>query len=274
MATSSDFAMGGSQPATPLPAPAVPVPRPAGEIEAGLAGLLEVAPDAMVVIDGSGRIVHFNTKFVTMFGYEPDQMRGQAIESLVPEPFRGGHAALRERYAAAPVARPMGRGQELPARRADGSQFPAEISLAPMPGSGGVAEPGGHVIAAVRDASERLRTERRIGRFLDGAPDAMIVTDRDGLMLMANAQSVVMFGYSVEELLGRPVEILVPPESRAGHPRRRAVFTGSPVTRPMGSGLELDGIRKDGSRVPVEISLASVEDEDGLLVICAVVAPR
>lgn len=275
MTTSPDFASGGTQTSAPTTAAAIlpadfPAPRPEGEFDASLAGLLEVAPDAMVVIDDAGRIAHFNTKFLTMFGYDAGQLLGQAIESLVPESFRAGHAGLRQRYGAAPTARPMGQGRELPARRADGSRFPAEISLAPVPGSSGATEPGGYVIAAVRDASERLRTERRIGRFLDAAPDAMIVIDRDGLMLMANAQAVAMFGYGAEEMLGQPVETLVPPESRDEHPQRRAAFAGSPVTRPMGSGLELDGIRKDGSRVPVEISLASIEDEGGLLVICAV----
>ncbi|GLY18914.1 hypothetical protein Kisp01_59280 [Kineosporia sp. NBRC 101677] len=249
---------------------AVPEPRGDDGIEIGLAGLLEVAPDAMVVIDGDGRIVAFNAKLTKLFGYDSNALRGQAIEALIPERLHAGHVLLRQQYMAAPVARPMGREQELPARRCDGSEFPVEISLAPLPGLAGTPTPGGNVIAAVRDASERVRTGRRISRFLDAAPDAMIVTDRDGLIQLANAQTLALFGYSADELRGQPVEILVPPESRADHPRRRASFTDSPTTRPMGSGLELEGIRKDGSRVPVEISLASVEDEGDLLVICTV----
>jgi PAS domain S-box-containing protein len=111
--------------------------------------------------------------------------------------------------------------------------------------------------------------ERRNVKFrglLEAAPDAILGVDADGRIVLVNAQAERLFGYSRDELIGEPVEILVPEGARADHPERRKSYLADPRTRPMGAGRELAGRRKDGSEFPAEISLSAIETEDGLLV--------
>src|SRR5580704_8332168 len=117
-----------------------------------------------------------------------------------------------------------------------------------------------------QDALTQARAERRYRELLDAAPDAIIEADQDGRILTLNAATEASFGYSRDELLGQPVEVLVPDHVRGSHAGRRAEFRAHPVTRPMGIGLELLGRRKDGSTFPVEISLSPVKSEEGFRV--------
>jgi PAS domain S-box-containing protein len=105
---------------------------------------------------------------------------------------------------------------------------------------------------------------------LEAAPDAMVIVDDAGLIKLVNAQTEALFGYPREELLGHPVELLVPGRFRAHHTLHRDGYTDNRQVRPMGAGLELHGLRKDGTEFPVEISLSPLETTDGLLVSAAV----
>jgi len=112
--------------------------------------------------------------------------------------------------------------------------------------------------------------DEKFRRLLEAAPDAMIIVDRAGRMLLVNSQTESMFGYTREELLDQPVEILIPENFRHVHPQHRDAYHTAPHPRPMGIGLELLGRRKDGSTFPVEISLSPLEEEGGLLVTAAI----
>jgi PAS domain S-box-containing protein len=107
-------------------------------------------------------------------------------------------------------------------------------------------------------------------KLVDSAPDAMVVVDSTGVLLLVNVRAEVMFGYARHELLGQSIEILVPERFRGGHVRHRAAFVRSPKSRPMGSGLELFGRRKDGSEFPIEISLSPLETDAGMLISSAI----
>jgi protein-histidine pros-kinase len=119
--------------------------------------------------------------------------------------------------------------------------------------------------AAIRD-----RGERRLHGVLESAPDAMVILADDGRIVSVNAQTENLFGYAREELVGRPVEVLVPERFRARHPEHRGQFVSQPNARRMGAGIELSALRKDGCEVPVEISLATLSSEDGTLVVSAI----
>ena len=214
-------------------------------------GLLEAAPDAMVVVDDRGRIELANVQAEALFGYTRDELVGQPIEVLVPEEHRGTHPGRRDRYFAEARTRPMGQGIDLAARRKDGSVFPAEISLSAID-----TEDGRLVSAAIRDVSERKAAEARFRGLVDAAPDAMVIVDRDGRIELVNSQAEAMFGYERGELLDRAVEVLVPPRFRGQHPGHRQAYVDAPKVRPMGAGLELFALRKDGTEFPVEISLS------------------
>jgi len=119
--------------------------------------LLEAAPDGIVEVDCSGRIVLVNSQAERMFGYGREELLGKSVEMLMPERFRGRHPAHRERYAAHSVTRPMGSGLDLRAVRADGTEFAVDINLSPFEG-----ETGGSVVCVIRDVSDRKLAEEQI----------------------------------------------------------------------------------------------------------------
>jgi PAS domain S-box-containing protein len=117
--------------------------------------------------------------------------------------------------------------------------------------------------AAARDANAQ---PDRFRELLEAAPDAIVEVDAEGRIVLLNAVTEKIFGHSRKELLGQPVEMLVPEDFRALHEGHRARYSGAPVTRPMGGGLELNGRRRDGSCFPVEISLSPVKSGNGFRV--------
>ena len=230
-----------------------------------LEGFLDAAPDAIVVVDWSGNIVIVNHLAERLFGYSRLELLGMPIEGLVPQRFSEHHAQHRHNYSREPHTRPMGEGKELSGRRKDGSEFPVEISLSPLK-----TETGTLVISIIRDTTARKKVEARFRGFLEAAPDAIVVVNREGRMVILNTQAERLFKHTRDNLLGMPVETLVPERFRGRHGGHRGGFFADPRVRPMGSGLELFGLRSDGSEFPVEISLSPIETEEGMLVSAAI----
>ena len=230
-----------------------------------LRALLESAPDAIVGIGSDGRIVLVNAQTERLFGYAREELIGQRLEVLVPDRYRGRHESYRDGYVRDPRTRPMGANLDLYGLRRDGSEFPAEISLSSIETRKGVL-----ATAAIRDITDRRRAEAKFQQLLESAPDAIVGVGRGGRIELVNSQTERLFGYTRAELIGQPIESLVPARYRRGHELHRDGYMLDPRTRPMGANLDLYGLRRDGREFPAEISLSSIETEDGLLATAAI----
>jgi len=235
-------------------------------LEARFRATVESAPTAMVMIDQTGTIVLVNTELERLFSYTHDALLRRKIEVLIPERFRTGHPALRTQYFATPESRRMGQGRDLFGMRQDGSEFPIEIGLNPV-----TTDEGSFVLAAIVDISERKRLEARFRATVESAPNAMVMIDESGRIVLVNAELERLFNYGRNELLNQKVEALIPERFRSGHSGLRSVYFSAPEARRMGQGRDLFGLRKDGSEFPVEIGLNPVKTDEGAFVLAAIV---
>ena len=233
---------------------------------AALQGFLDAAPDALVVVNQSGTIVLANASTERLFGYTLQERVGKPIELLVPDRLHEAHAGYRNHYLQDPQRHSMGVGRELSGRRKDGSEFSVEISLAPLE-----TEAGKLVISIIRDTTLRRQAEAKFRRLLESAPDGIIVVDREGRIVIVNQKAEQLFDYSRDELLGKPIEVLIPDRLEALHEEHRASFFATPEARPVGvAGVVLTGRRRDGSEFPMEISFSPMQSEQGVLVSAAI----
>jgi PAS domain S-box-containing protein len=242
------------------------------QMEGRYRGLLEAAPDAMVVVDEAGEIVLLNVQAERQFGYRRDELVGRKVKTIIPQGFAERLIADGTRTAAEALAQQIGTGIELSGRRKDGSEFPIEIMLSPL-----VSPEGTLVTAAIRDISVRKATERQLAQMearyrglLEAAPDAMVVVNQAGEIVLLNAQAEKQFGYRRDELVGQKAKNIIPEgfaERLIAVAHRSAKEA---LEQQIGTGIELCGRRRNGSEFPIEIMLGPMESSEGVLVTAAI----
>lgn len=233
--------------------------------EAVYRSIVEGSPIAKVLINRDGKIALVNAQLEALFGYTRDELLGKPIEILVPKAVRSQHPSHRDRYFKSPEPRYMGVGRDLSGAHKDGSEFPVEIALNPIQTS-----QGEFVLGAVTDITERKRGEEKFRAVVEASPTAMIMINEVGDIVLTNAQTSKLFGYTAEELIGQKVDILVPANVRSSHPGMRNGFFSDPQPRQMGAGRDLNGRRKDGSLMPVEIGLNPLVTSEGKFAVAAI----
>jgi len=235
-------------------------------------GLLEAAPDAMVVVNHRGEIVLLNLQAEKQFGYHRDELVGQKVKNIIPEGFAERLVADGTRSAAEALAQQIGTGIELIARRKDGTEFPIELMLSPLESAEGIL-----VTAAIRDISVRKEAEKHLARMegryrglLEAAPDAMVVVNQKGDIVLLNVQAEKQFGYRRDELVGQRVKNIIPKgfAERLIADEKRSVEDA--LAQQIGTGIELTGLRKNGSEFPIEIMLSPLESAEGIVVTAAI----
>ena len=240
--------------------------------------VVQASPLAIIALDRSGRVRIWSRGAEQMFGWSREEVAGQPLPTVPVEQSMSFENLLASQMQGLPHE-----GVELRLQRKDGSNIDVSLWTSPLRSAGGTIS---GVLAVLADVTQRRRAEQertdalerekaarmaakaesRFRDLLEAAPDSIIEVDREGRIMLANAVSEKMFGYTRDELLGKPMEILVPDTFRATHIQHRKYYLQHPQTRPMGSGLELQAQRKDGSRFPVEISLSPVTSSEGMRV--------
>jgi PAS domain S-box-containing protein len=242
------------------------------QMEGQYRGLLEAAPDAMVVVNQSGKIVLLNVQAEKQFGYRRDELLGQKVTNIIPEGFAERLIADDLRSTEDALAQQIDTGIELTALRKDGSEFPIEIMLSPLESAEGIL-----VTAAIRNISVRKAADKNLvqmeGRYrglLEAAPDAMVVVNQSGEIVILNVQAEKQFGYRRDELLGQKVTNIIPvgfaERLIADHLRSAE----DALEQQIGTGIELIALRKDKTEFPIELMLSPLENADGTLVTAAI----
>lgn len=219
------------------------------------------------VMDSLGNLVDVNPAFEAMTGYSSRELVGkpsgilQHPEDAVPV-LQIVTEIRMNREPAAPIENRI--------IRKDGSTLWVKTNFAGVKRSAG-DQMISLIVALHEDMTGHKQTERYFQAVLEATPDALVMIDAQGKIVLINRQMEQMFGYQRQEVLGQPVEILVPERLRDKHPLNRAAYLLDPHVRPMGADLELFAVRQDGAEFPVEISLSPLQQTEGGLVVVAAV---
>lgn len=232
--------------------------------------LIDNSPDLISRFDPSERLVLVNQRWLAATGLSEEQLIGKRVDEIgFPPSFSAPWVAALRRVLQS--GQPESAGFQVPSVKGE-AQW--EVRMVPELGNDGAVQ---SVLAIGLDVTERRRAEKLaderesiIATMFEMASQAILGVDRQGTIQLANRMAMELFGRERAELVGQPLETLVPEQHRQSHVAHREAFASAPRRRPMGIGLELAAQRKDGSTFPIEVSLSHVETSQGFMAVCFV----
>ncbi len=232
-----------------------------------LKAVVETAADGILTINEVGTIITANASVDRIFGYSQAELIGQNVKILMPEPYRDGHDGYVGNYLSTGERKIIGIGREVRGLRKDGSEFPLDLAVSETP-----TEEGRVFTGIVRDISERknsedaLRKEKGLLRaVLDNVIEGIITIGESGNIITLNSAALKLFGYTMEELVGQNVKLLMPEPYHSEHDDYLRNYLGGGEPKIIGIGREVSGKRKDGSMFPMELAVSETKTEDGLI---------
>ena len=247
----------------------MPSSIPADNAAARLAGLLDSAMDAIISVDESQRIVLYNRAAEKIFGWPAAEIRGQPLTRLLPDRFQAHHGEHVRRFGATGVtSRRMSGSQVVYGKRANGEEFPVDASISQVDTTEGKL-----YTVILRDVTERMQAEQeqarlaaRLGGLVESAMDGIITIDEGQRIVLFNRAAEKIFGWPALQVMGRPLDMLIPQRYRGGHKAQVRRFGDTGVTsRRMGDQTVLYGLRANGHEFPIEASISQVDTPDGKL---------
>ena len=228
-----------------------------------LQSIFESAVDGIIVIDARGVIKAFNPGAERLFGYRADEVLGQNVNLLMPSPDREQHDRYLTNYLQTRVPKIIGTGRDVRGRRKDGSTFPLHLSVGEMEIDGQPAFTGVlHDLSRRVEIEEALRkSEERLRSIVESAVDAIIVIDDRGAIQAFNPSAERLFGYTVSDVIGRNVSMLMPSPDREQHDGYLRHYLTTGEQKIIGIGREVKALKKDGTRFPVHLSVGEMESE-------------
>nr|WP_309472355.1 PAS domain S-box protein [Marinomonas rhizomae] len=214
-------------------------------------------PMGAMVVNTDARILFVNDSLSEALGYTKEELIGEDTDFLLPSQFQANHKKLMSQFFKHPRKRQMGAGQSLYARKKDGKHIPIEIGLNPIEQEGKT-----FVLATLIDLTTRQRANNMFQRSIQDAPHGVLVVDSKGIIRLTNKVLCQSFGYTPEELINQPMDMLLPLRYRKHHDHLRHTFHQNPTPRMMGIGRDLTALHMDGSEFPVEVGLSPFEDEE------------
>lgn len=228
-----------------------------------LRSIFESAVDGIIVIDATGLIKAFNPAAERLFGYRAQEVLGQNVKLLMPNPDREQHDRYLANYLKTRIPKIIGTGREVRGRRKDGSTFPLHLSVGEMELDGQPAFTGIlHDLSRRVEIEEALRkSEERLRSIVESAVDAIIVIDDRGSIQAFNPSAERLFGYTVSDVIGRNVSMLMPSPDREQHDGYLRHYLTTREHKIIGIGREVTALKKDGTRFPVHLSVGEMVSE-------------